>query len=725
MADSANTAALANPAAGGLGGAGVRHGGVSGTSGGGGFSLGAVFGGDLWIAASVVAVIMMIVIPMPTVMLDSLTAMNLILALLILLIVLYTKKATDFSSFPSILMATTIFGLALNVSSTRLILSKGAAFNGRMIRAFSTFVVGSGGTEGLVVGFVIFIMIIAVQVVVITKGAVRIAEVAARFTLDKMPAKQMAVEAEFNSGAITEEEMIRRKAEIDQESTFYGAMDGASKFVSGNVKFGIFTTVVNVFGGIIVGTLMHGETISSAAGTYIAFSVGDGLLTQLPSLLVSTATGFIVTRSVSTGTFAEDVSKEFTQQPRIYLIGAALLLVFAVIPGFPWYVLAPMGLFLGFFGIRLMRNAGRQAAAKTGEDKAASDAKKSEDAAGLSPIVPLDPLSLEMGYGLIPLVDKDKGAELLERVQRLRRESALDLGLVIPRIRIIDNMRLEPSEYCLKIKGVEVGRAKIRMGHYLCINPSGIKVDIPGEKTVDPAFGLPALWVNEENRYEAEKAGLTVVDPPSIIATHLTEIIKSHAGEILGRQETQAILDTLKKDYPAVVEETQKVLNLGEIQKTLQGLLREQVSIRNMVAILEALADFAPVSKDTQFLTEKARQALGRQICLQYADEERTLHVLTLKASLEAQIVDSAVQTSSGKLCALEPAQHREWIKALTRQVSAVKDQGWMPPVILCSEQARLLVKQSTEREAPELVVLSVREIAQDVNVVAVGEIAV
>ncbi|MDR2482132.1 MAG: flagellar biosynthesis protein FlhA [Treponema sp.] len=679
---------------------------------------------DLFIAVGVVAVVIMIVIPLPTVLLDTFMALNLVLSLLILLIVLYTKKATDFNVFPTVLLVTTVFGLALNISSTRLILVKGSAFDGRMVKAFSTFVVGSGGLQGLVVGFIIFIVIIAVQVVVITKGATRIAEVAARFALDAMPAKQMAIDAEFNSGAITEEEAHARKADLQREVDFYGAMDGSSKFVSGNVKIGIFITVVNVLGGFIVGVALHGEPLANALGTYVSFSIGDGLLSQLPALLVSTASGIIVTRSVSSGTFGEDVASQFSRDERIYWVGAAVLAGFALLPGFPWYVLVPMAFLLGFVAFRLRRAKLRKANLAESMSKGSADKKAQEDARDMSPVVPLDPLSLELGYGLIPLVDKDKGAELLERVQRIRRESALDLGLVIPRIRIIDNMRLEPSEYCFKIRGVDVGRGKIRMGYYMCINPGGVREELPGEKTKDPAFGLPALWVNEDRRDEAERAGYTVVDPPSIIATHLTEIIKRYASEILGRQETQAILDTLKKDYPAVVEETQKYLSLGDIQKVLQSLLRERVSIRNMVAILEALADFGPITKDSGFLTEKARQALARQLCIQYADEERGLHVLTLEHSLEQKIIESRVDTTSGAVSALEPAMQRAWIKALSRAVMAVQERGWLP-VVLCSDQARSLVKSSCERELPELVVLSVPEIVPDVTVEAIGEIKV
>ncbi|MDR1930621.1 MAG: flagellar biosynthesis protein FlhA [Treponema sp.] len=677
---------------------------------------------DMAIAVAVVAVVVMLVIPLPTVLLDTLMAANLILSLLILLIVLYTRKATDFSSFPTVLLVTTVFGLSLNVSSTRLILTRGAAFDGRMVRAFSSFVVGSGGTEGLVVGFVIFIVIIAVQAMVITKGATRIAEVAARFTLDALPGKQMAIEAEYNSGAITEEESIARKNDHQREVDFYGAMDGSSKFISGNVKVGILITAVNILGGIIIGTVLHGEGLSAAVGTYISFSIGDGLLSQFPALLVSTATGIIVTRSVSEGTFGEDVSKQFSRDARIYWIGAFVLLGFSFLPGFPWYVLIPMALLLGIFAFRLGRTRKREFEETV--SRTAESAKPREDSAKMSPVVPLDPLSVELGYGLIPLVDRDKGAELLQRVQRIRRETALDLGFVVPPIRIIDDMRLEPSEYCLKIKGIEVGRGKIRMGCYLCVNSGGVVNEIPGEKTRDPAFGVPATWVSEDKRDEAERLGYTVVDPPSIIATHLNEIIKRHAAEILGRQEMQGILSALKDDYPAVVEEAQKHLSLGEIQKVVQNLLREQVSIRNMTAILEAAADYAPVIREVQFLTEKARQALARQLCLQYADDDKVLRVLTIEPGLEQKIIDSRVDTTSGAVSALDPPVQSGWIKALSRAAAAVQEQGWRP-LILCSEAARFLVKSSTNRELPELTVLSVPEIINDITVEAVGEIKI
>ncbi|MDR2521921.1 MAG: flagellar biosynthesis protein FlhA [Spirochaetaceae bacterium] len=698
------------------------------TGGAPGFSVNSLFGGtrEIAVAAGVITVVLMIIIPMPTPILDAFMALNLIFSLLILLIVLYTKRPVDFNIFPTILLVITLFGLGINVSSTRLILTQGAAFNGRMIRAFSSFVVGSGGSEGVVVGLVIFIVIIAVQVVVITKGSTRIAEVAARFALDSMQNKYLAIDTEFNNGAITEAEASARRTAVRMEIDFYGAMDGASKFISGSVKVGIFITVINILGGIIIGAALHGEPLSAAVGTYIAFSIGDGLMSQLPALLVSTAVGMMVTRSVSNGTFAEDISDQFTKQPPIYWVCAVVLLLMGFFPGFPWYVLWPLAAFLGLFAWRLtMTTRQKERRARDMGEAGKDDSAAKTAAEEMSPIVPLDPLSLELGYGLLPLVDQDRGAELLDRIQRLRRESALELGLVIPKVRIVDNMHLDSSEYCFKIKGDEVGRGKIRMGHFLCIAPPGsVNTAIPGERTRDPAFNMPAIWVDEDRREEAERAGYSVIDPPSIIATHLTELVKHNAAGILGRQETKAILDTLKESYPAVVEEAMNVLNLGEIEKVLRGLLREQVSIRNMVAILEAISDFAPVTKDAQFLTEKARQALGRLICLQYADDDKTLHVLTLEHTLEQQIISSAIPTDSGQIVALPPETVRRWLQALTRAITTIKEQGWgAPPVILCSEQARYLVKQSTEREIPDLVVLSVREITQDINIVSVGEI--
>ncbi|MDR0463974.1 MAG: flagellar biosynthesis protein FlhA [Treponema sp.] len=679
---------------------------------------------DSFPAVAVITIVVAIIFPMPTVLLDALMAVNLVFSLLILLIVLYTQKPTEFSLFPTLLLVSTIFSLALNVSSTRLILTQGARFDGRMIRAFSTFVVGSSGTEGLVVGFIIFIIIIAVQIIVITKGATRVSEVAARFTLDSMQVKMMAVETEYSQGSITEEEAKKQKAEIRQESDFYGSMDGASKFISGNVKIGVFIIVVEMLGGFIIGSVMYGE--ADVFSTYISLAVGDGLVTQLPALLVSTAMGIVVTRAAATGVLSQQVINQiFGRDPLVYWICSGVLVFLSVLPGFPWYVLLPMAGVTAYHAYRTMRVKKRvenfnQMMTKTRD-------KKEEKPVDFSPVVPLDPLSLELGYGLVPLVEKEKGAELLERVQGVRRQSAYDLGLVIPKVRIIDNSILEPSEYCFKIKGVDSGRGKIRLGYFLCINPGMVTQEMEGEKTVDPAFGLPAIWIEHDKRDDAERAGYTVVDPPSIIATHLTEIIRRHAADILGLQDTQAILDTLRKEYPAVVEEVLregKGLRITEIQKILHGLLREKVSIRNMVSVLEAIADYAPVSKNIWFLTEKARQALASQICHQYADDDRRLRVLTVDPSVEQRIIDAKYETASGIVCALDPPTQKAWIKAVAKAAAAVKEKGWMP-VILCSEQARFLIKNSTDRELPDLAVLSVPEIVPEIIPEAVGMIRI
>jgi flagellar biosynthesis protein FlhA len=676
---------------------------------------------DLFVAVGVIAVVMMMIIPLPAVLLDVLMAANLVLSLLVILTVLYTRHALEFSVFPTLLLVMTVFGLALNVSSTRLILAKGSLFDGRIIRAFGSFVVGARGLEGYVIGIIIFIIIIAVQFIVITKGATRVAEVAARFTLDALPGKQMAIEAEYNSGLITEEEATRRKNDLQREADFYGAMDGASKFISGNVKVGILITVVNIIGGMVVGMTIHGESWQTALDTYVSLTIGDGLVTQMPALLISTATGIIVTRAVSDSSFGKDISRQFTAQSRPYLIAGGFLIVLAFLPGFPWYILIPMGALIGVLGFSLARRKAAEDERTKGREVA--DREKAAPSE-ISPVVPLDPLSLEIGYGLIPLVDKEQGAELLDRITRIRRESALELGLVVPRIRIIDNMRLEPAEYSFKIRGVEVGRGRIKMGHFLAIRPGKEAGELPGEPTKDPAFGLAAVWITEADREKAERMGCTVVDPPSIIATHLTEILKRHAAEVLGRQEVQSILDTLKNDYPAVVEEVRKALSTGEIQKVLQGLLTERVSVRNMVVILETLADYAGVTKDTAFLVEKVRQALGRQISLQYCDEAKTLRVLTIEPSLEKRIIDSRVETGRGIAAALEPAAHRRWITALSNAVRAVQEQGYHE-VVLCSEAARPLVKASSAREIPHLAVLSSLEVAGDITVESLGEIRI
>lgn len=677
------------------------------------------------VAVGVITIVFMLVLPMPTFLLDFFMALNFIINVVILLIVLFTDHPTKFSIFPSLLLVMTIFGLAINVTSTRLILTQGSNFNGAMIKAFSSFVVGSSGTEGLVTGFVVFIIIIAVQVFVITKGATRIAEVQARFSLDFISVKQMSIENEYNSGAISFEEAQQKKEQVQKDADFYGAMDGASKFVSGNVKISIFITIVNILGGLLIGVAFRNENFASALGTYTRFTIGDGLLSQIPSLLISVASGLIVTRSAGTGSFGDDLSEQFSKDSSVYFIASGVLAVMSILPGFPTIILLLLAVIVGFVGWQLRKSnvakAAKQAAVQT-TNKDGSLETKGQSSGDVSPIVPLDPLSLELGYALIPLVDKEKGAELLERITRIRRTSALELGLVAPRIRIIDNMRIQPDEYCFKIRGVEVARGRIRMDSYLAINSGDATEEIPGERTFEPAFGLPAIWISENSRERAEMLGYTVVDPPSIIATHLTEIIKRNAASILDRQMVQGIIDALRKDSPAVVDDVLKVATLGEIQKILQKLLSEQVSIRNTVTIFETISDYRPITSNITTLTERVRQALGRQICLQYADDNRTIHALLLSSELTEKLISSAVETINGPMVGWDQTSQRAWIKSLTDSFIAVQKGGYIP-LILTTEEARVLVKNSTEREFPNLVVLAASEISSDVKVEALGEI--
>ena len=668
---------------------------------------------NLFVAVAVVSVILMLIIPLPTVLLDFLMSCNVLLSVLIVLITLYTPKSTDFSTFPTVLLVSTVFSLALNVSSTRLILSKGSKFDGKMVTAFGEFVVGSGGTEGLLIGIVIFIILIAVQVAVITKGATRIAEVQARFTLDGMPNKMMAVDAEFNSGAITEEVAKQRKIEIQKEVDFYSSMDGASKFISGSVKVGIFITVINLVVGIIFGMILHGEPFSQAITIYAKFTIGDGLLSQIPSLLISVATGLIVTRSASDekSSLGEDIKREFSQNSWIYYVGGGTMIIIGVFPGFPWYILIPMGVGLIYLGWKLstITQAKKEEIIQKEKEK-----QKKPTVTGVSPLAPLDTLSLEVGYALVPLLEKEKGGDLVERIGRIRSELGLELGLVVPSLRVVDNLQLDPNEYCFKLRGVDVDSAKVRMGWYMCMNTGAVTEEVPGEATVDPAFGLPALWVTKDNRERAERSGYAVIDSPTIIATHLTEMIKSHASEILGRQEVKSILDELAKTYSAVVDEVNKVFTVGEVQKVMQGLLREQVSIRNTVAILETMADYGSLTKNTVFLVEKVRQRLGCQV----------LHVLTVEPNFLQKLVNSKYETSNGVGVALDPVDYRQWVSSLSNYIVSVKDKGYLP-VILCPEEARVLLKSSLERDMPDIIVLSTPEIDKEIKLEFLGEVKV
>ncbi|BCR21709.1 flagellar biosynthesis protein FlhA [Borrelia sp. HM] len=668
---------------------------------------------DLIVSIGLIFIVAGFILPLPAFILDALIVVNLVASLLIILIVLYSKRSLDFSIFPTLLLIMTIFGLVLNVSSTRLILTKGMNFDGQMIRAFGTFVVGSSGSQGLFVGFIIFFIIIAVQFIVITKGATRVAEVAARFALDALPGKQMAIDSAYSSGHLTEEEATKQKSDLQAEVNFYGAMDGASKFVSGNVKVGFLITFINIVGGLIIGMTLQGLSLNDALSNYVSLTVGDGLVSQLPALLISTATGLIVTRSISKDSFGVEITKQFTSYIGVYWIVSGFLLFLAFLPGFPTFILIILSFLISFLAYSLSNSARnnelheKQMAEK---EQVSSYADKE-----IAPVVPLDPLSLEIGYNLVPLVDDSKTSELLDRIVKIRREIALEFGIVVPKIRIVDNMRLEPNEYSFKLRGVEIGHGEIKLGKFLVINV-GSDSSIEGELTKDPSFGLPSLWVNDNGREIAEKLGYTVVDPPSIIATHMTELIKRHSYEILTRQDVQNILDIFKKDYGAIVEEVLKDFSVGEIQRVLQGLLKEQVSIRNLVTIFEAIADFTSVTKNTFFLIEKCRQAIGRQIVSGYLDSNLELNVITINPYFEQKIIDSRFEANNDLVSSLDANLRTKFIYELFKFVSEVQSQGYYP-VILSSESARPLIKVLTNRELSDIVVISVLEVPRNVKV--------
>ncbi|MGI5850672.1 MAG: flagellar biosynthesis protein FlhA, partial [Caldicoprobacterales bacterium] len=580
---------------------------------------------DNVIAFIIIMIVLLIIVPLSEFVMDILLTMNLALSLVILLISLFAKNALEFSIFPSLLLITTLYRLALNVSSTRLILIEGSA--GKVIETFGRFVVR--GNVG--VGFIIFLIIIIVQFVVITKGAERVSEVAARFTLDAMPGKQMAIDADLNSGLIDEREARTRRRDIQREADFYGAMDGASKFVKGDAIVGIIITIINVVGGIIVG--FGKMEIQEIISTYVLLTVGDGLVSQIPALLISTSMGIIVTKAASESSLGQDLLKQITGQPVVLIISGIMLCLLGFFPGFPTWLLLPLGGILIYLGFFLLRSWQDDVVVE--EDmiqQELEDIRKPENVANL---LSLDPIELEFGYGIIPLADVNQGGDLLDRVVMIRRQMALELGLIVPVVRLRDNIQLDPNEYVIKIKGTVIARGQVMADRFLAMDPGIAEGEIEGIDTLEPAFGLPAKWIEEDHRERAEFMGYTVVDAPSIIATHLTEVIKQYGHELLGRQEVQSLLDNLRERNPVLVDEVvPKLLSLGELQKVLANLIRESVSIRDMVTILETLADYASIVRDPDLLTEYVRQALSRTITQRFIPDNKG-QVITLDSQLE------------------------------------------------------------------------------------------
>jgi len=672
---------------------------------------------DILIGIGVITIILMLIIPIPAMLLDFFLAVSFALGLIVIVTVMYMKRAVELSVFPSLLLISTVYRLALNVSSTRLILLRGPAFQGRIIRAFGEFVVGGN----YVVGIIIFLILIAVQFIVITKGATRVSEVAARFTLDAMPGKQMAIDADVSAGLISEEDAIQKRIDIQREADFYGAMDGASKFVQGDVKVGLLITIINIVGGLVIGMAMRGESLRDAASTYLMLAIGDGLVAQIPSLMMSTATGIIVTRAVANDDLGTEITNQLLRQPRTLWIGTGFLLFLAVLPGFPKIPLIVLGAILGFMAYYLKRGMRGTPEEEAGKKEREEPLKGPESVVGL---LQIDPIALEIGYNLIPLVDTEQGGDLLDRVTMIRRQSAIELGLIFPPIRIRDNMKLEPNTYSVKIKGVEVGRGAIKMGKYLAMNPGGIETKLEGDETVEPAFGLPAIWIEEGIREKAERLGYTVVDTPSVVATHLTEIIKSYASEVLGRQDVQTLINSLNTDYSAVVKEVRDSgATVGDIQKVLKGLLREGVSIRDLVTILETIADYFPSVKDHDDLVELVRQALSRQICQQYTADNKKLSVITLSKEVEEEIKKSIVDTEKGRRFAMDPVSQKKLIERIGQEGKKIREKG-IRPVFLTSPEVRALFRNIVSSVIPNAAVLSSFEIVPDIQLEAVGTIA-
>jgi flagellar biosynthesis protein FlhA len=668
------------------------------------------------IAVSIVALIILIVIPVPTVMVDILLTMNISLSLVIFLLSMYIKEPLQFSIFPTMLLVTTLFRLSLNFSTTRLILGRGYA--GEVVNAFGNFVTGSNP----IVGFIMFLILVIVQYIVITKGAERVSEVSARFTLDAMPGKQMAIDADLNSGLINEMEAKERRKKIQQEADFYGAMDGASKFVKGDAIAGILITVINIVGGFVIGMLQMDLGFAEALSKFTLLTIGDGLVTQIPALLISIAAGMVVTRAASNSDLGTDIIAQILTEPRVLFIasGALLLLAFTGLPAIPNIVLASFLAFIGYTLQQTIRTAKKEEEIKA-QDVEVEEIRKPEN---VMTLLQVDPIELEFGYGIIPLADVNQGGDLLDRVVMIRRQCALDLGLIVPVIRLRDNIQLKPNEYVIKIKGIEVANGELMFDNYLAMNPGTAEGELDGIKTTEPAFGLPAVWISENQKERAEMMGYTVVDPPSVIATHLTEIIKNHAHELLGRQDVQRLIDNVRENYPALVEDViPKQLNIGDIQKVLANMLKEGVSIRDMVTIMETLADYAPMTKDTDMLTEYVRQSMKRNITKRFIADMQA-KVITLDAALEQAIMDSVQQTEYGSYLSLEPNIVQQIINSLLKEMQKLTSMGEQP-IILASPVVRLYFKRLTEQVAPGLIVLSYNELEPLVEIQSVGVVSI
>lgn len=667
--------------------------------------------GDI-IAIGVIGIILMIIIPLPSLLVDILLTLNISLSIVIFLITMYIKEPLEFSIFPTMLLITTLFRLALNFSTTRLILGEGDA--GEVVEVFGNFVAG----ENPVVGVIMFLILIVVQFMVITKGSERVAEVSARFTLDAMPGKQMAIDADLNSGLINEQQAKERRIKIQREADFYGAMDGASKFIKGDAIAGIIITIINIAAGFVIGMLQMNLSAGESISRFMTLTIGDGLVSQVPALFISVSAGIVVTRAASESDLGTDILSQLLSHPKVLYLASGILLIlsFTGLPPVPNITLAAALAFVGYTLQKTLKEAEVNEGLKA-QDVEVEEIRKPEN---VMTLLQVDPVELEFGYGIIPLADASQGGDLLDRVVMIRRQCALDLGMIVPVIRLRDNIQLRPNEYIIKIKGIEVAKGELMFDHYLAMNPGTVDMELDGIKTIEPAFGLPAVWIGEDQKERAEMLGYTVVDPPSIVATHLTEIVKMHGHELLGRQDVQKLVDNLKETYPALVDEVvPKLLSIGEVQKVLANLLKESVSIRDMVTIMETLADYAPMTKDPDMLTEYVRQALRRSITKRFIGNNKA-KVITLDAGLEQSIMDAVQQTEYGAYLNLDPQTVQNIYNSLSREIQRFTNIGEQP-LVLASPVVRIYFKKLTEQVAPGLIVLSYNELDPTVEVQSIG----
>ncbi len=666
---------------------------------------------DVLVAFGVMGIILMIIIPLPSFLLDILLVVNIALSVLILLMTLFSTNVLQLSIFPTLLLVTTLFRLGLNLSSTRLILGEGYA--GNIIESFGNFVVGGN----YVLGVIIFLIIIIIQFVVITNGSGRVSEVSARFTLDAMPGKQMSIDADLNSGMIDEKTARRRRRELQQEADFYGSMDGASKFVKGDAIAGIIVTAVNIFAGIIMGVMMLDMDFGEAAQTYIRLTIGDGLVSQIPALLISTASGILVTRADSDDSVASLAGQQLTAIPKAIMITGVVLFILVIMPGLPTLSFFSLGVGCVLIGMTLKKGEEKEKTESISEDLAVEETAVTNEVEDVSELLNIEALEVEIGYGLIPLADESSGGDLLQRISSIRRQCAIDMGIIVQPIRIRDNLQLEPNQYCIKIKGNRVATYTLMPTMVLCMDPMGLGLELEGIKAIEPSFGLEALWISKDKIEEAELRGYTIVDPSTILVTHLLEIVKDKSHELMGREEVKAIMDATKEKYSVIVDELiPDIMTLGEVQKVLQNLLREKVAIKDRVTILETLADNAINTKDIELLTEYVRMALNKGICEAFIDDENTITVATLSNEVERLIANNLQKSVNGTYPAVDPDNTNRIfnsIKEITESIAFANNR----PVILVSPKIRAPFRKLVEMVFPNVAILSLNEIPNDVQI--------